>query len=426
MVREYIGARYVPKFMGLYDATQEYEALCVVDNGMGTSYISKIPTPAGTPLTDTTYWFIYGASSGAILDLQNRVSDLETLADKSYLVDGSRVITVEKSGGMFTSINDAIAYAQTLNAKCTIYVGSGNFNESINLAGNSNINIIGAGIQNTIINSDTNDVDTLFITGSGYIANLSLYCFAPNTGHYACHIEAGIDSTSGWLIFNNVYFYSQNTSGMGAGLGKGFRVECNNCIFEGHETGGRALYIHNFANPTENMTMRFEAKNCEFKHDLQAVVIENAKKIYYPANTYNSVLYLSFQNCHAQFPYVRVSDGTNIRGYVIENDDEIILLESSTGNNLHGVDYDTRLLGFTQTGRLLPTGQIYMPMPFSTVSKYYKAAINYCKTSDGASSYENDTSITFTSGCMIANITGADNTKSHTVIVTARPKLYNE
>ena len=73
MVREYIGARYVPKFMGTHDLTQIYEALCVVDNGLGTSYISKIPTPAGTPLTDTTYWTVYGASSGAVINLQNQI-----------------------------------------------------------------------------------------------------------------------------------------------------------------------------------------------------------------------------------------------------------------------------------------------------------------------------------------------------------------
>lgn len=76
MVREYIGARYVPKFMGTYDNTQAYEALCVVDNGLGTSYISKVPTPAGTPLTDTDYWAVYGASSGAIINLQNQIDDM--------------------------------------------------------------------------------------------------------------------------------------------------------------------------------------------------------------------------------------------------------------------------------------------------------------------------------------------------------------
>lgn len=76
-VREYVGARYVPKFMGQYDVTQVYEALSVVDNGAGTSYIAKIPTPAGTPLTDTTHWVVYGAASGAIFDLQSRMQVVE-------------------------------------------------------------------------------------------------------------------------------------------------------------------------------------------------------------------------------------------------------------------------------------------------------------------------------------------------------------
>lgn len=70
-VHTYIGARYVPRFVGVYDPTQIYEALDVVDNGSGTSYIAKIPVPAGTPLTDVTYWAVYGAASGAIIQLQN-------------------------------------------------------------------------------------------------------------------------------------------------------------------------------------------------------------------------------------------------------------------------------------------------------------------------------------------------------------------
>lgn len=85
---QYVGARYVPKFMGAYDNTQAYENLCVVDNGMGTSYISKKPTPAGTPLTDTDYWAIYGSVSGAIINLQNQIGDLTDLTtrDKTNLV----------------------------------------------------------------------------------------------------------------------------------------------------------------------------------------------------------------------------------------------------------------------------------------------------------------------------------------------------
>lgn len=73
---QYIGARYVPKFMGTYDNTQAYENMVVVDNGLGTSYISKVPVPAGTPLTDTNYWALYGASNGAIINLQNQIDDM--------------------------------------------------------------------------------------------------------------------------------------------------------------------------------------------------------------------------------------------------------------------------------------------------------------------------------------------------------------
>lgn len=76
-MRQYIGARYVPKFMGVYDVTQVYEALSVVDNGQGTSYISKIPTPAGTPLTDTNYWTLYGSASGAIIQIQQEIADMK-------------------------------------------------------------------------------------------------------------------------------------------------------------------------------------------------------------------------------------------------------------------------------------------------------------------------------------------------------------
>lgn len=73
---KYIGARYMPKFVGVYDATQAYEALSVVDNGSGTSYVSNQPVPAGTPLTDTTYWAVYGSTNGAILNLQQQITAL--------------------------------------------------------------------------------------------------------------------------------------------------------------------------------------------------------------------------------------------------------------------------------------------------------------------------------------------------------------
>lgn len=73
---KYVGARYMPKFLGTHDNTTAYEALSVVDNGMGTTYVSNKPVPAGTPLTDTDYWAVYGMSTGAILNLQQQIDDM--------------------------------------------------------------------------------------------------------------------------------------------------------------------------------------------------------------------------------------------------------------------------------------------------------------------------------------------------------------
>ena len=85
-MRQYIGARYMPKFMGTYDATTAYEALSVVDNGMGTSYVANQPVPAGTPLSNTTYWAVYGASSGAIINLQDQVDEINNLLHNKRFV----------------------------------------------------------------------------------------------------------------------------------------------------------------------------------------------------------------------------------------------------------------------------------------------------------------------------------------------------
>lgn len=83
----YIGARYVPRFVGVYNNTQIYEALDVVDNGSGTSYIARKTVPAGTPLTDTEYWFVYGASSGAIIQLQNDMIQAQNDINNITLVE---------------------------------------------------------------------------------------------------------------------------------------------------------------------------------------------------------------------------------------------------------------------------------------------------------------------------------------------------
>lgn len=83
MVRQYIGARYVPRVVGVHNLANEYENLDVVysDSTMGTSYISKKPVPVGVPLTNTEYWTLFGSTTGAITELQERMTQAENDID---------------------------------------------------------------------------------------------------------------------------------------------------------------------------------------------------------------------------------------------------------------------------------------------------------------------------------------------------------
>lgn len=101
-VREYVGARYVPRFRGTYDNTIQYDAMDVVDNGVGTSYIATKTVPAGTPLINTNYWFVYGAASGAVYDLQTRMT-----AAENNITTAQGNITALQNG--VNAINSAIA-----------------------------------------------------------------------------------------------------------------------------------------------------------------------------------------------------------------------------------------------------------------------------------------------------------------------------
>ena len=75
--RQYIGARYVPKFDGTWDATKNYEPLTIVEDSNGNSYTSKKDVPAGTQLSDREYWALTSSFSGAIEQLRRDVNDVQ-------------------------------------------------------------------------------------------------------------------------------------------------------------------------------------------------------------------------------------------------------------------------------------------------------------------------------------------------------------
>lgn len=99
--RQYIGARYVPLFDGVWDATKNYEPLTVVEDGNGNSYTSKKDVPAGTPLTNREYWALTATFSGAVQQLQNRVTIMEGVI--AGLTRRNRYVVVSDSYGEVSS-----------------------------------------------------------------------------------------------------------------------------------------------------------------------------------------------------------------------------------------------------------------------------------------------------------------------------------
>lgn len=110
MVRQYIGARYVPKFSDLnggeWDNTYSYEPLTIVKYG-NDYYTSKIPVPVGADILNDEYWVKTGDYNGAISTLDTRVSELEDHVDGMY-------IYVKDYDDESNPIQAAIDYALTL------------------------------------------------------------------------------------------------------------------------------------------------------------------------------------------------------------------------------------------------------------------------------------------------------------------------
>lgn len=109
-VRQYIGARYVPKFFENPDGSNEwlegiaYEALTIVTYA-GNSFTSKIPVPAnvGSPNLNQKYWVNTGIGGGGdINELQKQVNDIQSAVDE--LSSKGKYIFLTDSYGTINSL----------------------------------------------------------------------------------------------------------------------------------------------------------------------------------------------------------------------------------------------------------------------------------------------------------------------------------
>lgn len=99
--RQYVGARYVPKFFAGPDGSTEwiqdttYEALTIVTY-LGNSYTSKKAVPVGVEITNTEYW-VLSCNNGSQLDaIKTDISNLQT--DVSQLKTNVSTLQTDVSG----------------------------------------------------------------------------------------------------------------------------------------------------------------------------------------------------------------------------------------------------------------------------------------------------------------------------------------
>lgn len=82
-IRQYIGARYVPRFVGQWQSNTAYEPLCIVQDSQGNSYTSKKKVPAGIQLSNTEYWIMSANVNAQIQQLQETIEENKEEADEA-------------------------------------------------------------------------------------------------------------------------------------------------------------------------------------------------------------------------------------------------------------------------------------------------------------------------------------------------------
>lgn len=266
-VHMYVGARYVPRFLDdPWDPNNEYEPLDVVDNGSGTSYIAKKPVPVGILLSDRQYWFVYGSTSGAIINLQNQI-DAIVLKIQNLTQGAINVLYPDSSTGLnpatgdgvtddTTNLNAIIQYALTHDKN--VYFPRGTYNISsitINFTSDhKTINLFGDGKQSKIL-----------VSGTGIIMQNTTEASVPNY----CKVE-------------NLHFYGASTSGTRLlQFINVFNGLIQNCLFE-HADIGLLLGSNIWSNI---INCRFN--NCSWDNVYMCGVNEDNRCLYAGNNAVN-------------------------------------------------------------------------------------------------------------------------------------------
>lgn len=122
-VRQYIGARYVPKFYENSDNTSEwrsgviYEPLTIVTYN-GNSYTSKktVPAEVGNPSSNPTYWAATGTYNQQVEEYRQQVEAVQAEVDEN-LGTIKTILGTNDEESFAVFIGDSYAYGNTIDDK---------------------------------------------------------------------------------------------------------------------------------------------------------------------------------------------------------------------------------------------------------------------------------------------------------------------
>nr|DAG33420.1 MAG TPA: tailspike protein [Bacteriophage sp.] len=231
--RQYVGARYVPKIMGEWNKTLQYEALSIVTY-KGNSFTSKIPVPSGVEISNNDYWVSTGNYNAQIENYRGITEELYAKYNKS--ID---YVTPEQFGAIGDGLHDdtsaiqsAINSGKTLVGRNTYLITRPllldnavkrhyifDFSGASIISNNDiecNLKISGLSYSNVMI-------------GSVRSKNIGIKIYNNNTFESWCQydnfyidsINSAIDieiETSNKMWINQLNFYNTHLSGNGIGI----------------------------------------------------------------------------------------------------------------------------------------------------------------------------------------------------------------
>ena len=169
--RQYVGARYVPKLMGEWNKSLQYEALSVVTY-LGNSFTSKVSVPANIDISNEKYWVNTG----------NYNAQVEEYRQETIALRKSMVVKRITDYGANTALNDNTTFIQNAIDDCAkngyaLYVPVGTFNTT-RLIAKDGLVLFGTDMNSSILHFTdggfTGDPDNHNFFNGGLIENLTI------------------------------------------------------------------------------------------------------------------------------------------------------------------------------------------------------------------------------------------------------------